>query len=135
MIDAKIAALGDWRGEILAQVRQWILEAAPRVVEEIKWRKPTNPAGVPVWSRSGVICTGEVYKDKVKLTFATGAALPDPCGLFSAGLDGGTRRAIDLRQGRSLDRQAFVALIRAAVEHNLATSKPPKGPASEAGAS
>lgn len=115
-IDARIAALGGWRGETLARLRALILAAAPGIVEEVKWRKPSNPAGVPVWSANGaMICTGEVYKDKVKLTFAHGARLPDPTGLFNASLDGGTRRAIDVREGDLVDEEAFTALVRAAV--------------------
>jgi hypothetical protein len=118
-IDSKIAALGDWRGETLARVRALIREADPEAVEAVKWRKPSNPAGVPVWEHSGLICTGETYKDKVKLTFARGAALADPSGLFNAGLDGGTRRAIDLREGDGIDEVALKDLVRAAVALNL----------------
>ena len=109
---------GDWRAETLAHLRQIIVEADPDAVEERKWKKPSNPAGVPTWSHSGVICTGETYKDKVKLTFARGASLPDPSGLFNASLDAGTRRAIDLRQGETLDAPAFRALVQAAVAFN-----------------
>jgi hypothetical protein len=109
---------GDWRAAMLERVRAMILAADPEIVEEVKWRKPSNPAGVPVWSRGGIICTGETYKDKVKLTFAHGAALDDPAGLFNASLDAGTRRAIDLHQGDELDESAFKALIRAAVALN-----------------
>ncbi|HET7576403.1 MAG TPA: DUF1801 domain-containing protein [Sphingomicrobium sp.] len=122
LIDAKIAGLGDWRGAMLARMRRLIRDADPAVVEEVKWCKPSNPAGVPVWSHSGIVCTGEVYKDKVKLTFARGAALPDPSGLFNASLDAGTRRAIDLHEGDKVDEQTFKALIRAAVAMNLAGS-------------
>ena len=118
-IDARIAALGDWRGEILERLRTLIREADPDSVEAVKWRKPSNPAGVPVWEHGGLICTGETYRDKVKLTFARGAALDDPAGLFNASLDGNTRRAIDLREGDSIDEDAFRALVRAAVEANL----------------
>jgi hypothetical protein len=117
-IDQKIQALGDWRGAVLAKVRRLIHEADPAVVEEVKWRKPSNPSGVPVWEHDGMICTGELYKDKVKLTFARGAALDDPAGLFNAGFGGGTRRAIDIHEGNGLDKAAFKALIRAAVELN-----------------
>ncbi len=117
LIDAKIAGLGDWRGEALARVRGLIREADPEIVEEVKWRKPTNPAGVPVWERGGILCTGEVYKDKVKLTFAQGASLPDPSGLFNSSLDGNTRRAIDIKEGESLDGEALKALVRAAAAH------------------
>ena len=105
-IGAKIAALGDWRGETLARVRALIREADPEIVEQVKWRKPSNPSGVPVWERDGIICTGETYKGYVKLTFANGAALPDPAGLFNASLTGNTRRAIDIREGQ-LDEAQF----------------------------
>ena len=119
LINAKIASFGDWRGAVLARVRRLIREADPDVVEEVKWRKPSNPAGVPTWSHAGILCTGETYKDKVKLTFARGAALEDPSGLFNASLDAGTRRAIDIREGNELDANAFKALVRAAVDHNV----------------
>ncbi|MBC7985429.1 MAG: DUF1801 domain-containing protein [Sphingomonadaceae bacterium] len=121
-IDAKIAALGDWRGETLARVRALIREADPEVVEAVKWRKPSNPAGVPVWEHAGMICTGETYRDKVKLTFARGAALEDPKGLFNSSLTGGTRRAIDIREGEKIDGEALKALIRAAVALNVGAS-------------
>lgn len=123
-IDAKIAALGDWRGETLGRVRTLIKQADPEVVEEVKWRKPSNPGGVPVWSHAGMLCTGETYRDKVKLTFAYGASLPDPKRLFNSSLEGGTRRAIDLHEGDTVDESALKALIRAAVEFNQ--SKPPR---------
>ncbi|MCA9242342.1 MAG: DUF1801 domain-containing protein [Phycisphaerales bacterium] len=109
----------DWRANMLARVRALIKQAVPDIVEETKWRKPSNPAGVPVWSYAGIICTGETYKDKVKLTFARGAALPDPAGLFNAGLDGNTRRAIDMREGDKISEKALKALIRAAAELNI----------------
>jgi hypothetical protein len=125
-IDARIAELGDWRGDVLALVRALIREADPEVVEEVKWRKPTNPSGVPVWSHGGILCTGETYKDKVKLTFAQGAALPDPAGLFNASLDGITRRAIDIHEGEKVDGKALKSLVRAAVELN--TSPREKSP-------
>ena len=112
LIDARIAELGDWRGETLARVRALIRAAVPDVAEEWKWR------GVPVWSCGGIICTGETYKAVVKLTFAKGAALKDPAGLFNASLEGNTRRAIDLREGESLDPAAFQALVRAAAALN-----------------
>ena len=112
LIDARIADLGDWRGEMLASVRKLIHEADPAVVEEWKWR------GVPVWSHAGVICTGETYKSVVKLTFLKGARVADPKGLFNASLDGNARRAIDLHAGDALDAAAFKALIRAAVALN-----------------
>lgn len=117
-IDAKLAALGDWRGAALSRLRDLIRGADPEVVEEVKWRKPTNPAGVPVWSHAGLICTGETYRDKVKLTFARGAALPDPGALFNASLDAGVRRAIDVREGQEVDAEAFTTLVRAAVAAN-----------------
>lgn len=118
LIDARIAALGDWRGETLARVRALIKQADAEVVEEVKWRKPSNPAGVPVWSHAGMICTGETYKDKVKLTFAKGAALLDPSGVFNSSLDGNLRRAIDFHQGDKINEKALKALIRAAVALN-----------------
>jgi hypothetical protein len=112
LIDARIAELGDWRGETLARLRGLIREADPDVVEEWKWR------GVPVWSHDGILCTGETYKAVVKLTFAKGAALADPAGLFNTSLEGNARRAIDMRQGENIDAAAFTALIRAAVALN-----------------
>lgn len=123
LIDGQIAALGDWRGETLAKARALIRAADPGVVEEVKWRKPSSPLGVPVWSHDGIICTGETYKDKVKLTFAKGASLEDPSGLFNSGLDGNTRRAIDFFEGDKIDGKAMKALIRAAVKLNTAKSK------------
>lgn len=107
----------DWRAALLDRVRALLLAADPAVVEEVKWRKPSNPAGVPTWSHGGTICTGETYKDKVKLTFARGAKLADPTGLFVP-QEGGTRRAIDLKQGDTLPAEAFIALIREAIAHN-----------------
>ncbi|MEO8547899.1 MAG: DUF1801 domain-containing protein [Sphingomicrobium sp.] len=113
--------MADWRGETLARVRRLILAADPDAVEEVKWRKPSNAmSGVPVWSHGGILCTGETYKDKVKLTFAKGASLNDPSRLFNASLEGNTRRAIDLHQGDTIDEEAFKALIRAAVAANRA---------------
>ena len=120
LIDAKIAGLGDWRGAMLARLRALIRAADPAIVEEVKWRKPSNPAGVPVWSRGGMICTGETYRDKVKLTFAHGAALADPNGLLNTRLDGNTRRAIDLHEGDPIDEAAFKSLVREAVALNAA---------------
>ena len=111
LIDAKIAALGDWRGEALARVRALIRAADPEAVETVKWRKPINPTGVPVWEHEGILCTGETYKDKVKLTFARGAALEDPSGLFNASLDAGTRRAIDIYEGEAIDGEALKAAL------------------------
>jgi len=118
LIDARIAALADWRGETLARLRALIIEADPDVVEQVKWKKPSNPAGVPVWEHAGILCTGETYRDKVKLTFARGAALADPSRLFNASLDGNQRRAIDVHEGDSIDEEAFKTLIRAAVALN-----------------
>ncbi|HEX8936901.1 MAG TPA: DUF1801 domain-containing protein [Sphingomicrobium sp.] len=120
LIDAKIQDLGDWRGALLGRIRKLIREADPQVVEEVKWRKPSNPLGVPTWSHCGIICTGETYKDKVKMTFAKGASLEDPAGMFNASLDGGTRRAIDFREGAAIKEEAFKNLIRQAVAANLA---------------
>jgi hypothetical protein len=118
-IDQRIAALGDWRGAMLAELRTLIRQAAPGVAESVKWKKPSNPGGVPVWEQGGILCTGEVYKDKVKLTFMKGAALPDPAGLFNDTPGGTTRRAIDLRRGEMVDAGAFKALVAAAVAANL----------------
>jgi hypothetical protein len=122
-IDAKLATVGDWRGAALARMRQLIREADPDVVEEVKWRKPSNPSGVPTWSHGGIICTGELYRDKVKLTFARGAALDDPTGLFNSGLGGNTRRAIDISEGEEVDAAAFKALIREAIGENLSPAR------------
>jgi hypothetical protein len=116
LIDARIESLGDWRGATLAKVRGIILAADPEIVEEWKWR------GVPVWERGGIICTGETYKAVVKLTFAKGASLPDPAGLFNSSLEGNVRRAIDIREGEALNKAALTALVRAAVALNLAKS-------------
>ena len=114
----------DWRVDILARVRALIGAADPDIVEDVKWRKPSNPAGVPVWSRGGMICTGETYKDKVKLTFAQGASIDDPSKLFNSSLDAGTRRAIDIREGETVDAEAFKGIIRAAVTLNGAKARP-----------
>ena len=121
-IDDRIRSLGDWRGETLAEVRRMIHEAEPEIVEECKWVKPTNPWGVPVWSRAGIVCTGETYKQAVKLTFARGASLKDPQRLFNSSLEGSTRRAIDIREGEALNAEAFKNLIQAAVAENLRSS-------------
>lgn len=122
LIDARIAELGDWRGEVLARVRKLIREADAQVVEAVKWRKPSNGMrGVPVWEHDGIICTGETYKSYVKLTFAKGAALEDPAGLFNASLEGNARRAIDIREGDRINEKAFKALIRAAVALNTSS--------------
>lgn len=117
LIDARIAQLGDWRGDVLAKVRELIHEAAPHVVEEWKWR------GTPVWSLGGILCTGETYKAKVKLTFAKGASLKDPSRLFNASLDGNARRAIDIGENDEIDPEAFKALVREAVACNAASKK------------
>jgi hypothetical protein len=119
LIDERIRSLGGWRAETFAEVRRLICAADPDIVEECKWVKPTNPLGVPVWSHAGIVCTGEVYKQVVKLTFARGASLEDPRGLFNSSLLGGTRRAIDIREGEVPDAEAFKALIQAAVAENL----------------
>lgn len=121
-IDARIAQLADWRGDMLARIRAVINQADPDVEEECKWKKPSNPRGVPVWSHNGMICTGETHKSVVKTTFAKGAFLPDPSGLFNSSLDGNLRRAIDFHQGDKIDEKALKALIRAAVALNM--SKP-----------
>ena len=118
-ITKRIQELGDWRGEMLARVRQLIHDADPAIVEEWKWVKPTNP-GTPVWSHDGIVCTGESYKQVVKLTFARGASLPDPQKLFNSSLEGNMRRAIDIRQGEKLNEAAFKELIRSAVTANSA---------------
>jgi hypothetical protein len=121
LIDARLKELSDWRGETLARVRRIIREADPGVVEDVKWRKPSNSMlGVPVWEHAGIICTGEIYNAVVKLTFAKGAALDDPSGLFNASLDGNVRRAIDIHEGDKIDEKALKALIRAAVALNTA---------------
>jgi hypothetical protein len=128
LIDARIKKLGDWRGEALARVRALIKQADPDVVEEVKWRKPSNSMlGVPVWEHAGIVCTGETYKNAVKLTFAKGASLKDPSRLFNSSLEGNTRRAIDIHEGDKIDEKALQALIRAAVALNTsarATARP-----------
>ena len=121
-IDAIVAKIADWRGDTLARLRKLIHEADPEVVEQVKWRKPSNPAGVPVWDHGGIICTGEHYKDKVKLTFPKGSLVDDPAGLFNANLLGKTR-AIDVTEDRAIDGQAFQALIRAVVALNTAPKR------------
>jgi len=118
LIDARIEELGDWRGEILSRLRTLIKQADPEVVEEVKWRKPSNPAGVPVWSHDGIICTGETYKNHVRLTFAKGASLKDPKGLFNASLEGNALRAIVIHEGDKIDEKAFKALLREAIAYN-----------------
>jgi hypothetical protein len=123
VIDAKIESLRDWRSETFRRLRVLIHEADPKVVETLKWAKAANPLGVPVFEHDGILCTGETYKDKVKLTFASGAALPDPAGLFNSSLDGAVRRAIDFVEGDKINEKAFRALIRAAVAHNTAKAK------------
>jgi hypothetical protein len=124
-IDEKIKELGDWRGKTLAKVREIIHEADPEIVEEWKWVKPTSP-GTPVWSHGGIVCTGETYKNVVKMTFAKGAALKDPSGLFNSSLDGNVRRAIDIHEGDKVDEAALKDLIRAAVALNLKGKSKPK---------
>ncbi len=125
LLDQKIKELGDWRGTTLAKVRKLIHDADAEIVEEWKWVKPTNP-GTPVFSHSGIVCTGETYKNLVKLTFAKGASLPDPRGLFNASLEGNTRRAIDIHEGDKINESAFKDLIRAAVALNLEGKKKPQ---------
>jgi hypothetical protein len=122
-IDAGIDKLGDWRGQMLSRLRALIMEADPEMTEERKWRKPSNPAGVPSWSHNGLICTGETYKNVVKMTFAKGASLADPSGLFNSSLEGNTRRAIDFREGAKLEEEALKALIRAAVALNTSSAR------------
>lgn len=117
-MDDITAMHSDWRVEMLAHLRELIVQAEPTIVEEVKWRKPSNPAGVAAWSLDGLICTGETYKDKVKLTFAQGASLDDPSGLFNSSLDAKVRRAIDLHEGDAVDIDAFQSLIQSAVAFN-----------------
>ncbi len=121
-MDARIARIDDWRGETLARMRALIREALPDVVETMKWKKPSNPTGVPVWERAGggILCTGDAFKDKVKITFGRGAMLPDPKGLFNASLNGNAMRAIDLGEGDKVDAAAFKALVRAAAADQAA---------------
>jgi hypothetical protein len=118
--EAQTMSEGDWRHAMLERLRGMIMAADPAIEETVKWRKPSNPGGVPVWEHGGIICTGETYKDKVKLTFARGAVLADPAGLFNSSLDGGTRRAIDFREGDTVDEAALKALVLEAVAANLA---------------
>ncbi len=122
LIDARIKELGDWRGEMLSRLRGLIKQADPEVVEEVKWIKPTNPLGVAVWSHGGLICTGEVYKNAVKLTFPKGASLDDPSGIFNSCLEGNARRAIDFHEGDEVNEEAFKTLIRAVVTLNIASN-------------
>lgn len=122
-IEKKIAELGDWRGEMLSRLRAVIQQADPDVVEAVKWRKPSNPAGVPVWEHTGIICTGDAFKGKVKLTFAKGASLEDPSGLFNASLEGNAMRAIDFHEGDTINAKALKALIRAAISLNKSLKK------------
>lgn len=127
---SKLPDTGDWRTALLERVRRLIKQAAPDAIEAVMWRKPSNPAGAPVWSHNGIICTGETYKDKVKLTFAQGAALRDPAELFNSSLNGNTRRAIDLFEGDKLNEKAFKALVHAAAARNGENTK--KSPAKKA---
>jgi hypothetical protein len=112
----------DWRVTMLARIRELLRKADPEITEEVKWRKPSNPSGVPVWSKNGMICTGETYKNYVKMTFAKGAALPDPTGLFNSSLEGNARRAIDIHEGQKIDEKALITLVRAAVALNSSGS-------------
>jgi hypothetical protein len=123
LIDARIQELGDWRGEMLSRLRALIKQADPKVVEEVKWIKPTNPLGVAVWSHDGLICTGEIYKNAVKMTFPKGASLDDPSGLFNSCREGSARRAIDFHEGDKVDEDALKALVRAAVELNISSKR------------
>jgi hypothetical protein len=123
LIDARIQELGDWRGEMLSRFRALIKQADPNVVEEVKWRKPSNPAGVPVWSHDGIICTGETYKNHVRLTFAQGASLKDPKGVFNSSLEGNATRAIVIHEGDEVDEKAFKTLVRAAVSLNTSSAR------------
>jgi hypothetical protein len=118
LIDERLRSMDDWRGAMLARLRRLIREADPEVIETVKWLKASNPLGVPVWEDNGIVCTGETYKDKVKLTFARGASLDDPTGMFNSSLEGGTRRAIDFHEGDGVDEMAFKALIADAVALN-----------------
>jgi hypothetical protein len=122
LIDARIQELGDWRGEMLSRLRALIKQADPKVVEEVKWIKPTNPLGTAVWSHDGLICTGEIYKNVVKMTFSRGASLDDPSGLFNSSLEGRARRAIDFREGDKVNEEALKTLIRAAVALNTSSA-------------
>ncbi len=127
LIDARIEQLGDWRGETLRRVRELIRLADPDIVEQVKWRKPSNAmSGVPVWEHDGIVCTGEHYKDKVKFTFAKGASIPDPSGLFNSSLDGNARRAIDFFEGDSINEDALRTLVERAVALNTSSGKKPK---------
>lgn len=128
LIEERIRSLGGWRARTLAKVRRLIHEADPDIMEECRWIKPSNPLGVPVWCHAGIVCTGEAYKQVVKLTFPRGASLADPRGLFNSSLDGNARRAIDIREGEMVDAEAFNALIQAAVAANLRSSAPKTGP-------
>ena len=133
LIDQRIRDLGDWREKILARMRALIVEADPEMIEERKWRKPSNAmAGVPVWSRNGIVCTGETYTKVVKLTFARGASIPDPSRLFNSSLEGNTRRAIDIHEGQKVDAGEFKALVKAAVAQNGPPAKKAKPRAREA---
>ena len=123
LIDKRIKELKDWRGKTLAKIREIIHQADPEIVEELKWVKPTSPAGTPVFSHGGIVCTGETYKNVVKMTFAKGASLPDPSRLFNSSLDGNIRRAIDIHEGDKIDEAALQDLIRAAVALNLKGKK------------
>ncbi len=123
LIDEQIAALADWRGPMLGHLRALIREALPDVVEQVKWRKPSNPLGVPVWEEAGILCTGGAFRGKVKLTFAKGAALQDSAGLFNAGLEGNAMRAIDLHEGETVDPEAFKALMQEAAQYNRSKAK------------
>ena len=124
LIDARVKELGDWRGQTLSRLRTLIKQADPEAIEEVKWRKPSNSmVGTPVWSHDGIICTGETYKNVVKLTFMRGASLEDPSGLFNSSLDGNVRRAVDIHEGEKIDEEALKALVRAAVTLNESSAR------------
>jgi len=126
-IDAMIAKTPDWRGETLAKLRALIHDADPGIIEEVKWKRPSNPMGAPIWEHDGIVCIGNILKERVRLTFPAGASLPDPKGLFNARLDSNSARAVDLSEGEKLNESALKAIIRGGVRHNLAKAKrPPK---------
>ncbi len=125
LVDARLKELPDWRGETLSRIRGLIRQAVPDVVEEVKWRRPANPAGVPVWSHDGIICTGEAHTNHVRLTFAKGASLKDPKSLFNSGLEGNSMRAIVLREGDEIDGEGFKSLVRAAAALNRSSARGP----------
>jgi len=126
LIDAMIASRPDWRGDTLAKLRTVILDADPDITEEVKWKRPSNPTGAPVWEHDGIVCIGNILKERVRLTLPAGASLPDPKKLFNARLESGTARAIDVYEGDKLNTAALKTLIRGGVKHNLAKARPPR---------